>query len=84
MTIHKSKGLEYPICYYTGISSSFNIRDTMERFIFDNEYGVICPYFNEGINKTIYNYLFREKYIREDISERIRLFYVALTRCREK
>ena len=25
MTIHKSKGLEYPICYYTGISSSFNI-----------------------------------------------------------
>ncbi len=84
MTIHKSKGLEYPICYYTGIYSTFNISDTKDKFIFDNKYGIISPYFKEGINKTIYNYLFKTDYIKEEISEKIRLFYVALTRCREK
>jgi len=84
MTIHKSKGLEYPICYYTGIYATFNVSDVKERFIFDNKYGIITPFFKDGITKTIYSYLFKENYIKEEISEKIRLFYVALTRCREK
>ena len=84
MTIHKSKGLEYPICYYTGLYASFNIMDMKERFLFDNKYGIIVPYFKEGIAKTFYNILFRENYMKEEISEKIRLFYVGLTRCREK
>ena len=84
MTIHKSKGLEYPICYYTGIYATFNVSDVKERFIFDNKYGIITPFFKYGITKTIYSYLFKENYVKEEISEKIRLFYVALTRCREK
>ena len=84
MTIHKSKGLEYPICYYTGIYATFNTADIKERFVFDNKYGIIIPYFKEGITKTIYSYLFKEDYLKEEISEKVRLFYVALTRCREK
>lgn len=84
MTIHKSKGLEYPICYYTGIYKTFNVSDTKDRFLFDNDLGIITPYFKEGICKTIYSQLFKEKYFKEEISEKIRLFYVALTRCREK
>ena len=84
MTIHKSKGLEYPICYYTGLYAKFNISDLKERFLFDKNYGIISPYLSEGITKTFYNTLFKDKYIKEEISEKIRLFYVALTRCREK
>ena len=84
MTIHKSKGLEYHICYYSGLYSEFNIRDLNDKFIFDNKYGIISPYFDEGISKTIYKYLLKEDYIKEEISEKIRLFYVALTRAKEK
>ncbi|MDD3305327.1 MAG: UvrD-helicase domain-containing protein [Bacilli bacterium] len=84
MTIHKSKGLEYNICYYAGIYLLFNIRDLTELFYYDNDYGIIAPYFKEGISNTIYKTLLREKYIKEEIEEKVRLFYVALTRCKEK
>ncbi len=84
MTIHKSKGLEYHICYYSGLYAKFNISDLKEKFLFDNKYGIITPYFKEGIANTIYKYLLREDYLKEEISEKIRLFYVALTRAKEK
>ena len=84
MTIHKSKGLEYHICYYSGLYKSFNISDIKERFTYDNKYGIITPYFKEGIGETIYKTLMKENYIKEEISEKIRLFYVALTRSKEK
>ena len=84
MTIHKSKGLEYHICYYSGLYAKFNIGDLKEKFLYDNKYGIITPYFLEGISNTIYKYLLKEDYIKEEISEKIRLFYVALTRAKEK
>ena len=84
MTIHKSKGLEYNICYYAGLYREFNIRDIQENFLFDKKYGIVTPYFNEGIGDTIYKPLIKENYIKEEISEKIRLFYVALTRAKEK
>ena len=84
MTIHKSKGLEYNICYYSGLYSKFNISDLNDRFMFDNKYGIITPVFDEGIDTTIYKELLKNDYIKEEISEKIRLFYVALTRAKEK
>ena len=84
MTIHKSKGLEYHICYYSGLYSKFNTSDLKESFIYDNTYGLIVPYFEEGIRNTIYKDLLKKKYLKEEISEKIRLFYVALTRAKEK
>ena len=84
MTIHKSKGLEYHVCYFANLYNSFNIRDLNERFMYDNKYGIIAPFFDEGIDNTIYKELVRDNYIREEISEKIRLFYVALTRAKEK
>ena len=83
MTIHKSKGLEYHICYYSGLYKQFNISDLKDRFMIDNKYGIITPYFNEGINESVIKYLVKYHYIEEEISERIRLFYVALTRAKE-
>lgn len=84
MTIHASKGLEYHICYYSGLYKKFNISDLNEKFLIDNTYGIITPYFKEGINETILKYLVKYNYINEEISEKIRLFYVALTRAKEK
>ncbi len=84
MTIHKSKGLEYPICYYTGLTNKFNVRDLNKKFLFDNKYGFITPINYQGIKPTILYTLYKNNYLKEDISERIRLFYVALTRAREK
>lgn len=84
MTIHTSKGLEYHICYYSGLYKKFNISDLNEKFLIDNKYGIITPYFKEGINETFIKYLVKENYINEEISEKIRLFYVALTRAKEK
>lgn len=84
MTIHKSKGLEYHICYYSGLYSKFNTSDLKESFLYDNNYGLIVPYFDNGIRQTIYKDLLKRKYLKEEISEKIRLFYVALTRAKEK
>ena len=84
MTIHKSKGLEYHICYFTGLYKQFNISDLKTKFMFDNKYGIIAPCFNNGIKDTMYKYLVKYNYIEEEISEKIRLFYVALTRAKEK
>ena len=84
MTIHKSKGLEYHICYYSGLYKGFNITDLNDRFLYDNKYGIVTPYFNEGIHETITKYLVKYHYLEEEVGERIRLFYVALTRAKEK
>lgn len=84
MNIHKSKGLEFPICYFSGYHKEFNTMDIKDRFVFDNTYGIITPYFKEGIGSTILKDLLKNKYMIDNISERIRLFYVALTRAKEK
>ena len=84
MTIHKSKGLEYPICYYSGLSKTFNISDLKDKFLYSKKYGFIAPYFNEGIRENVMKLLMKENYIEEEISEKIRLFYVALTRAKEQ
>lgn len=84
MNIHKSKGLEFPICYYSGLYKKFNIRDMSNRFTFDNKYGIITPYYKEGIGSLFTKHLIKENYLQEEISEKIRLFYVAVTRAKEK
>ena len=84
MTIHASKGLEFPICYYSGLSKNFNIDDLKSPFYFSSKYGFIVPYFNQSPQNTILKTLLKNEYIEDEISEKLRLFYVALTRAREK
>ena len=84
MNIHKSKGLEFPICYYGLFYKEFNKEDIKERFVYDNKYGIITPYFDEGIANTILKDLLKSKYDIDNISEKLRLLYVALTRAKEK
>lgn len=84
MTIHKSKGLEYPICYFAGFSDKFNTQELKEKIIFDNKLGLILPkvtcFYKDTILKTLLKYNTK----KEEISERIRLLYVAVTRAKEK
>lgn len=84
MTIHKSKGLEYSVCYYSGLSLSFNISDLKDKILFDSKYGILIPSFENGYQDTFYKVLLKKKYVKEEISEKIRLLYVALTRCKEQ
>lgn len=84
MTIHASKGLEFPICYFSSLSKKFNIDDLKNLFYFSDKYGFIIPYFDNSPKSTILKTLLKNNYMKEEISERIRLFYVALTRAREK
>ena len=84
MTIHASKGLEFGITYYSGLYSKFNIREVVNKYSYDDKYGIIIPYKDEFLYNTIYHTISYKNYVRENISERIRLFYVALTRAKEK
>ena len=84
MNIHKSKGLEFSICYFSGLYKSFNDQDIKSTFLYDEKYGIIIPINNDGLENTILRNLYIKKYYEEDISEKIRLFYVALTRTKEK
>ena len=84
MTIHKSKGLEFSICYFPGLGAKFNFSDLKDRFIYNDDFGIITHYFDEGIGPTIYKHMLSIKEKEAEISERIRLLYVALTRCKEQ
>lgn len=83
MTIHKSKGLEYPICYFAGFYKDFNKDEYKSNVLFDDTYGIIIDEVDTN-NKLITKTLSLEKLKQKDISEKIRLLYVALTRAREK
>ena len=79
MTIHASKGLEYPVCYFADLYHKFNNADLKEKFLVTNSYGLI-----ESNELNVLKELYKHEYNVEEISERLRLFYVALTRAREK
>lgn len=83
MTIHGSKGLEYSYVYMPYLNKEFKFAKE-ELITLDKEYGLILKY-NDGIpEKTFIRDLFSINSRKDTISEEIRLFYVAITRAREK
>ena len=84
MTIHNSKGLEFPICYFIGFKNSFNIDDIKDSFIVTNT-GIIIPFIQDNIKyHNIEWFAYKDQFLAEEVSEKIRLLYVALTRAKEK
>lgn len=84
MTIHNSKGLEYSYVYLPYLSSSFQGNASKDIMSFSNKYGFIIPFYDNGIGSTFIKQINNQYNKIEEISERIRLFYVALTRAKEK
>ena len=84
MNIHKSKGLEFSLCYFTGMHNKFTIKEINDKILFSNRYGIVLPFRNESLEDTFLKDLYIDNYYLEEISEKIRLFYDALSRCREK
>jgi ATP-dependent helicase/nuclease subunit A len=87
MTIHSSKGLEFPIVFVAGLSRKFNMMDIQHSFLFDKEYGFACKYMNPQKRITypsLPQLAFKRKKKLETLSEEMRVLYVALTRAKEK
>lgn len=87
MTIHSSKGLEYPVCFLSGIGKNYNLMDASGMVLFDMNYGIGMDYINpkdRQRRKTMQSMLLSEVIKRSDKQEEIRVLYVALTRAREK
>ena len=87
MSIHKSKGLEFPICFVAACDRKFNQMDSNQSVLIDDELGIACPYVdvkNRIRKKTFSQMAVRFKLRSDNIGEELRVLYVAMTRAREK
>lgn len=87
MTIHKSKGLEYPICFVAGLEHRFNQRDLQRTVLLHGQLGMAMPVIRPEKGQRYDNLPLvgvRQAIRRENQSEELRVLYVALTRAKEK
>jgi ATP-dependent helicase/nuclease subunit A len=86
MSIHQSKGLEFPVVVVADLGKSFNMADLRAEVILDEEYG-LCPQIKPPTAGMRYPslpyWLARQRQHREMLGEELRLLYVAMTRARD-
>ena len=86
MSIHQSKGLEFPVVAVADLSKSFNTQDLRGEIIFDEKFG-LCPKVKPQVSNRRYpslpHWLAQRHQRREQAGEELRLLYVALTRARD-
>lgn len=87
MSIHKSKGLEFPVCFVSGMGKSFNKQDSRSKMILHPNLGVGLDIIEE--DRRIKVPAFFKKVIArqtelESLGEELRVLYVAFTRAKEK
>ncbi|MBO4679255.1 MAG: helicase-exonuclease AddAB subunit AddA [Lachnospiraceae bacterium] len=87
MSIHKSKGLEFPVCIVAGIDENFNESDQRAEFVTDIDAGIGASYI-DPVNRVKRPTLKKLNIIaastKEMVGEEIRILYVGLTRAKEK
>ena len=87
MSIHKSKGLEFPIVFLASASSQFNLMDLNKDILLDQELGLGVKYIDYDMQvkyDTLTKLALRNKELNSVYSEEMRILYVALTRAKEK
>jgi ATP-dependent helicase/nuclease subunit A len=87
MTIHKSKGLEFPVVILGAMDKQFNLMDLNQQYLLHKEMGFASKYI-DPVKRITYPTLFyhalKQEKMRELLSEEMRVLYVALTRAKEK
>ncbi|MBU8877409.1 helicase-exonuclease AddAB subunit AddA [Bacillus sp. FJAT-29790] len=87
MTIHSSKGLEFPFVFIAGLARNFNTMDLKKPYMLDKEYGFAAKYVNAEKRisyPSLPQLAFKRKKKMEMLAEEMRVLYVALTRAKEK
>ena len=87
VTIHSSKGLEYPVVFVAGINGKFNMMDFRGSYMFDQDFGIAVKAIDpeHRVVSTSLPYLaLKEKKIAKMKAEEMRILYVAMTRAKEK
>lgn len=87
MSIHKSKGLEFPVCFVASTCSKFNTDDTKKVVLYSPKLGISANIFDaDGFGRitTPYQNALARQIINSGTEEEMRLLYVALTRARER
>ena len=87
MSVHNSKGLQFPICIVCGLNSEFNLRDSSNKIIGDDNLGIAFDYNDCEIGSVITpisKIAIKRATINKTYKEELRLLYVALTRACEK
>lgn len=87
MTVHSSKGLEFPYVIYSGLSKNFNKGDLRKPLILNQKYGLGIDYYDLEQNVTypsLSSVVIKSITEKELISEEMRLMYVAMTRAKEQ
>jgi ATP-dependent helicase/nuclease subunit A len=87
MTIHKSKGLEFPVVFVSGLSKQFNLMDTREKMVVHPDFGIGLAEILPNPKRRLPTLIKTEiaAYLRQEaLGEELRVLYVALTRAKEK
>ena len=87
MTIHKSKGLEFPVCFLACTNKLFNKMDLKQGMVIDSEFGLGVQYVDSKKNikdSSIKQNVIKHKLNADLMGEELRVLYVALTRAMEK
>lgn len=87
MSIHKSKGLEFPVVFLSSTGKQFNLMDLNDSVLLHQEMGIGVKYidYDKQIQyDTLSKASLRNKMLIETLSEEMRILYVALTRAKEK
>ncbi|WP_035267985.1 helicase-exonuclease AddAB subunit AddA [Desulfitibacter alkalitolerans] len=87
MSIHKSKGLEFPVVFVAGLGKQFNIQDLNKDILLHKKFGLGPELVDSKLRfklPTLAKVAIKKKIHRESLAEEMRILYVALTRAKEK
>lgn len=87
MSIHKSKGLEFPIVFVAGLGKNFNNQDSRSSLLIHPDLGIGIDYIDTDLRikaPTLVKKVIQKELVLENLGEELRVLYVALTRAKEK